>query len=95
MSNPIVRFFKGLFVAEQDWWVEIKTSSPRCTYYFGPFKSEVEAASAKFGYIEDLEQEGAQNIVSSVMQCSTPQQLTIAEDSDEFRGGIPSAAFSS
>ncbi|PSN18153.1 hypothetical protein C7271_14030 [filamentous cyanobacterium CCP5] len=95
MSNPVVRFFKDLFVSKQDWWVEIKTSVPQCTYYFGPFNSEVEAAGAKFGYIEDLQQEGAQNISSTVMQCSAPPQLTIADDADEFRGGIPSAAFSS
>ena len=44
------------------WWVEIKTDSPRCTYYFGPFSSSKEADAAKDGYVEDLEKENAQGI---------------------------------
>lgn len=95
MSNPVFRLIKGIFGVSQDWWVEIKTSSPRCTYYFGPFEAEQEAVEAKHGYIEDLEQEGAQDIQAAVMQCSKPQQLTISEDSEEFRGGLPSPVLSS
>lgn len=95
MSNPIVRFIQGIFGTNQDWWVEIQTSVPRCTYYFGPFATESEAVVAKTGYIEDLEQERAQNIQAAVLKCRTPQQLTISEDTEEFRGGLPSAVLSS
>ena len=63
-------------------WVEIVTENPRCTYYFGPFLSQAEASAAKGGYIEDLEQEGAQGITVTVKQCK-PTNLTIVDDLGE------------
>lgn len=64
------------------WWVEIKTENPRCIYYFGPFLMSREAEVAKPGYIEDLEQEGAQGISVVVKRCK-PSKLTIADDLGE------------
>lgn len=64
------------------WWVEIVTQNPRCTYYFGPFLSSQEAEAAKSGYVEDLEQEGAQGIAVKVMRCK-PVNLTISDDMGE------------
>ncbi|HLO51036.1 MAG TPA: DUF1816 domain-containing protein [Kamptonema sp.] len=61
------------------WWVEVVTVTPRCTYYFGPFLGASEANTAKVGYIEDLESEGAQGITVSVKRCK-PGNLTIADD---------------
>jgi Domain of unknown function (DUF1816) len=58
------------------WWVEIQTSVPRCTYYFGPFDYYDEAKASREGYVEDLEQEGARDIVALVKQCQ-PDVLTI------------------
>lgn len=63
-------------------WVEIVTDSPRCTYYFGPFVSEQEAHAAKSGYIEDLENEGAQGISVTVRRCK-PINLTIFDELGE------------
>lgn len=64
------------------WWVEIVTQNPRCTYYFGPFLSSKEAEAAKVGYLEDLEQEGAQEIAVKIKRCK-PGNLTVAEDFGE------------
>lgn len=64
------------------WWIEIVTQTPRCTYYFGPFLSAKEANAAKAGYIEDLEQEGAQEIIATLKRCK-PATLTIADDLGE------------
>jgi hypothetical protein len=61
------------------WWVEVTTASPPCTYYFGPFWSSDEADDARGGYVEDLEQEGAQGIFATVKRCK-PEALTIYED---------------
>lgn len=61
------------------WWVEIGTDTPRCTYYFGPFISGDDAESAKSGYVEDLEREGAQGIQVEVKRCK-PETLTVDED---------------
>jgi hypothetical protein len=70
------------------WWVEIKTDSPRCLYYFGPFLTADEAEAAKPGYIEDLQQESAQGIVAVTKRCY-PSKLT---DYDKL--GEPSMSLS-
>ncbi|ACK64654.1 Domain of unknown function DUF1816 [Rippkaea orientalis PCC 8801] len=57
------------------WWVEISTTHPNCLYYFGPFDSAEEALSYQDGYVEDLREEGAQNITLYIKQCQ-PQVLT-------------------
>jgi hypothetical protein len=94
MNNFLSRLFDNLFGQSKAWWVEIKTSQPACTYYFGPFDSEVEAGMAKGGYIEDLEQEGAQNIQTSVRLCSDPDPLTITDEWDTPVSGFSTPAFS-
>lgn len=58
------------------WWVEVKTDSPRCIYYFGPFSSSSEAESAKPGYVEDLEKENAEGITASIRR-GKPNNLTV------------------
>jgi hypothetical protein len=64
------------------WWVEIATQSPRCTYFFGPFLSAKEAKTASNGYMEDLQQEGAQGIAVNVRRCK-PAKLTIFDEVGE------------
>jgi len=66
-------------------WVEITTESPRCTYYFGPFANESEADTAKFGYIEDLEAEGATGVIASIKRCK-PAQLTVYDEASDSVG---------
>ena len=61
------------------WWVEVKTSEPRCIYYFGPFLTSQEAKSAKAGYVEDIESEGAEGLIVSIQRCK-PIDLTVADD---------------
>lgn len=75
------------------WWVEIVTQNPRCTYYFGPFLSVKEANAAKAGYIEDLEQEGAQEITVAVKRCK-PKSLTVADDLGDMIPPKATPAFS-
>jgi Domain of unknown function (DUF1816) len=62
--------------AELFWWVEINTSVPLCTYYFGPFDSQNEARESRTGYVEDLCQEDARGIIAVVKQCQ-PDCLTL------------------
>jgi len=64
------------------WWVEIKTETPICVYYFGPFGGAQAAEASKAGYIEDLEQEGAQGLTVSVKRCK-PAKLTLSDESGE------------
>lgn len=75
------------------WWVEIVTQDPSCTYYFGPFLSYEEAVDAKGGYIEDLEDEGAQGISVLVKRCK-PTELTIFDELGEMIDSQASPAYS-
>lgn len=58
-----------------NWWVEVTTNDPNCTYYFGPFSNPLEAADMSPGYVEDLTQEGAQGISTIIKRCH-PTELT-------------------
>jgi Domain of unknown function (DUF1816) len=57
------------------WWIELHTGRPECLYYFGPFSSAPEAEDSVQGYIQDLSEEGAENITVQVKLCR-PRQLT-------------------
>ncbi|MDB9313438.1 DUF1816 domain-containing protein [Spirulina sp. CS-785/01] len=61
------------------YWVEIKTDSPACTYYFGPFSNQQEAQEASYGYVEDLKEEEATGITVTIARMK-PKDLTIFED---------------
>lgn len=63
------------------YWLEITTEKPECTYYFGPFISREEAIAAQSGYLEDLANEGAENIRTSLRRRPTPGELTIYDES--------------
>lgn len=57
------------------WWVEVKTISPYCVYYFGPFETIKQARLNQGGYIEDLVEEKAYGITVELKQC-LPDNLT-------------------
>jgi hypothetical protein len=88
MKEALIKILQFLGRA---FWVEIITDSPHCTYYFGPFLDEEEAQAAQSGYVEDLENEGAQGIAVSVKRCK-PSKLTIFDELGEpsEREKIPS-----
>lgn len=71
------------------WWVEVHTETPKCIYFFGPFATSEEAVTSQYGYLEDLNQEGAQGIQVFIKRCR-PIQLTIEEKSERN----PSPVFS-
>lgn len=73
--------FRLPFLRDQDnhWWVKIYTSTPRCTYYFGPFDSKKEAKIHQNSYVEDLVREKAQGITVETKRCQ-PESLTICEE---------------
>ena len=62
------------------WWVEITTTRPHCIYYFGPFDNFAEAYGHHHGYVEDLQEEGAQGIIIRVEQC---QPLVLTQELEE------------
>jgi hypothetical protein len=87
MQEPLTNLLNLVGLA---WWVEITTEMPRCTYYFGPFGDYKSAEASKAGYLEDLQQEGAQGIGVRIKRCK-PFQLTISDDLVESNGHKPTA----
>ncbi|NEO48954.1 DUF1816 domain-containing protein [Moorena sp. SIO3H5] len=79
MKEALIKIFDLLGLA---FWVEIITETPKCTYYFGPFVNQQEAQAANYGYIEDLENEGAQGIMVTLKRCK-PNRLTIFDELPE------------
>lgn len=63
------------------WWVEIITHQPTCTYYFGPFTHFQEADAMRPAYIEDLLQEESSIIQVLVKRCQ-PTHLTVLHEAD-------------
>ena len=57
--KSLVKLFSPINKQKIPWWVEISTTIPRCTYFFGPFDSVKEAKQEQTGYIDDLVQEKA------------------------------------
>lgn len=85
MKEVLTKILQFLGLA---FWVEIVTENPNCTYYFGPFSTEQEAMSLRAGYIEDLENEGAQGISVSIKRCK-PTDLTIFDEGATEHRGLP------
>lgn len=95
MANVLKKLFGFLFNSDQMWWLEIKTSGPACTYYFGPFDTESEAELRKQGYLEDLQQEGAKVLSAAAIALSSPpQQLTVYEEGMDGEAPDPKPVFS-
>jgi hypothetical protein len=76
IKGLVTGFLKGL---STDVWVEVKTETPECIYYFGPFKNRLEAQKACPGYVADLAEEGATGIQTAIKRCNPPA-LTISRE---------------
>ncbi len=79
MPTPAPEEFPKNTANGMAWWVKIVTETPECTYFFGPFESSSEAQQNQSGYLEDLEQEGAQGIGVLILQ-DQPETLTIYDE---------------
>lgn len=66
------------------YWLEITTENPQCIYYFGPFATREEAITCQSGYLDDLSAEGAINIKVNLQRRSTPEELTIFDESEDI-----------
>ena len=77
-KNYMAKFKFGFGIPTKDWWIKIKTHSPKCTYFFGPFDSVGEAEGHESGFLEDLNSEGALDISVDILRCHQ-KLLTIEE----------------
>ena len=91
MKELLLKLFETFGFA---YWLEITTEQPECTYYFGPYFNRKEAELAEPGFIEDLTNEGAQNIQVRFKRCRTPAELTIFDESESKKTLTPILSFS-
>jgi Domain of unknown function (DUF1816) len=81
LSTKILNLWTdALNACRQAWWIEIFTSQPKCTYYFGPFAGAQEAEVASKGFVADLEGEFAQGIKIKIDRHCQPDLLTIIHE---------------
>ena len=59
------------------WWAKIETDQPSGTYWFGPFITKRSLKENITSFIEDLTQEGSENINYSLVRCKKEEPLTI------------------
>ena len=58
------------------WWAKIETNQPSGTYWFGPFITKRSLKENMSSFIQDLEDEGAENIKHSFVRCKKDEPLT-------------------
>ena len=59
------------------WWAKVETDNPSCTYWFGPFITKRSLNENISSFIEDLTEEGSENIKYSLVRCKKEEPLTI------------------
>ena len=59
------------------WWAKIETDQPSGTYWFGPFITKRSLNENITFFIEDLTQEGSENIKYSLVRCKKEEPLTV------------------
>ena len=59
------------------WWAKIETDQPSATYWFGPFITKRSLNENISSFIEDLTEEGSENINYSLVRCKKEEPLTI------------------
>ncbi len=59
------------------WWAKIETGQPSSIYWFGPFITKRSLKEKISPFIEDLTEEGSENIKYSLMRCKKEEPLTI------------------
>ena len=59
------------------WWAKIETGQPSNIYWFGPFITKRSLKENISSFIEDLTQEGSENIKYSLVRCKKEEPLTV------------------
>ncbi len=83
LKSTLITIWENLGMAT---WIEITTSDPHCTYYFGPFLTQSEAEEHQPAYIADLEAEGASGIHVNFLRCQRPEELTVDHSCSDLEG---------
>ena len=74
-SNKLIRNFGNKLGLA--WWAKITTNQPNATYWYGPFITKRSLKENMSSFIEDLTNEGSQNIQHSFVRCKKEEPLTV------------------
>ena len=58
-------------------WAKIETDQPSITYWFGPFITKRSLNEHIPSFIQDLTDEGSENIKYSLVRCKKEEPLTV------------------
>ena len=58
------------------WWAKIETENPISTYWYGPFLTKRSLKANLVSFIDDLSDEGSNNIKQSIVRCKKEEPLT-------------------
>ena len=58
------------------WWAKIETENPISTYWYGPFLTKRSLKANLLSFIEDLSDEGSNNIKQTIVRCKKEEPLT-------------------
>ena len=59
------------------WWAQVNTQDPKVTYWFGPFLTKKNLKINLETFLNDLDDEGSNEITHSLIRCKRSEPLTI------------------
>ena len=59
------------------WWAKIETQNPNATYWYGPFLTKRSLKENMSSFIQDLSEEGSEDIKHSLIRCKKEEPLTV------------------
>ena len=66
------------------WWAKVETQSPDVTYWFGPFLTKRSLKGNLNTFLEDLNNEGSNDITHTLIRCKRTEPLTIEQRYNPF-----------
>ena len=59
------------------WWAKIQTENPIATYWYGPFLTKRSLKENLVSFIEDLKEEGSEDVRHTIVRCKKDEPLTV------------------
>ncbi len=64
-----------------EWWLEVRTDSPKSTHLYGPYNSREETIKKSTGHIKKLQNDGANEFKTEIIHNSQLTEITPSEES--------------
>ncbi len=60
------------------WWAKVETKAPNATYWYGPFLTKRSLRKKLKDFLNDLKEEGSEDIKHSIIRCNKEEPLTVS-----------------